>query len=428
MLNRIGAGQAVDVLLLDGQFRQTLTALRAYARAGLRAAVVACASDAATAPSLRSRYCVAREVVPNFSSDRDGYVEAVSKLVEEYRPRLLLPAHDGSIQAVRARRGELERHTQIGLARESALDIATSKTRTLALATELGIRAPRSLPVNRLEDVPAVLSELGLPAVIKPYVSWVERDGLGIRWPSVPVESVDQAVRELTKLYSDGGRALVQEWLPGRREAVSLFYAHNRFWGRLAQVSYREWPVLGGASVLCETIPPAPEIVQPAEALVRAMGLEGCSMVEFRRDEEGRPALMEVNPRMGGSVALAIAAGVNFPRLLYDWKLGRPLQNMTTYQVGRRLRWLVGDIWNLKAALENQGHVDVPPRARALASFVLEFFRPGVVLDVIEVGDPRPGLLELNQVVLEHGLNRLRRLVFGSPATELLIPNPGEVN
>ena len=31
-------------------------------------------------------------------------------------------------------------------------------------------------------------------------------------------------------------------------------------------------------------------------------------MVEFRRDRQGQPVLMEVNPRMGGSLALAIAA------------------------------------------------------------------------------------------------------------------------
>ena len=38
-------------------------------------------------------------------------------------------------------------------------------------------------------------------------------------------------------------------------------------------------------------------------------------MVEFRRDREGRPVLMEVNARMPGSMALAISAGCQLSRI-----------------------------------------------------------------------------------------------------------------
>src|SRR5690349_10474018 len=100
------------------------------------------------------------------------------------------------------------------------------------------------------------------------------------------------------------------------------------------------------------------------------MDLEGCSMVEFRRDREGRPVLMEVNPRMGGSVSLAMRAGVNFPQLAFDWQAGRALQLFAGYRTGVRLRWLGGDILNLRAAYVMQGHPDVPSRRAATTRFV----------------------------------------------------------
>jgi len=203
---------------------------------------------------------------------------------------------------------------------------------------------------------------------------------------------------------------MIQQWLPGRREAVTLFYAAGQFWARLAQVSYREWPVLGGASVLCETIPLLSDITGDAERLVRAIDLEGCSMVEFRRDHQGRPALMEVNPRMGGSVALAIAAGVNFPQLLYDWKVNRTLTQHGDYHVGTRLRWLAGDIWNLKGAFELQGHPDIPPQLRAVSTFLLDFIRPGNTLDGLEFTDMRPVLAELNKMLFRPGVRRVRNI------------------
>jgi len=40
--------------------------------------------------------------------------------------------------------------------------------------------------------------------------------------------------------------------------------------------------------------------------------------VQVRRDQAGQPALLEVNPRAPGSLALTIASGVDMPRLAMD--------------------------------------------------------------------------------------------------------------
>src|SRR5258708_14779593 len=134
---------------------------------------------------------------------------------------------------------------------------------------------------------------------------------------------------------------------------------------------------MGGGSVLCATIPVLADITEAAERLVREMDREGSSMVECRGEQEGGDVLMEVNPRIGGSVGLAIAAGVNFPKLMYDWKMGFQLDETTSYRLGMRLRWLAGDIWNIKSVFENQGQPDVPSRGSALANFLLDFVRGG---------------------------------------------------
>ncbi|HEV2239157.1 MAG TPA: hypothetical protein VGR57_21050, partial [Ktedonobacterales bacterium] len=71
------SGQPLDVLLLDAQNRQALACLRAYARAGLRVGALACASDAAGAPSFRSRWCALQAVAPDFATESDAYVDAL---------------------------------------------------------------------------------------------------------------------------------------------------------------------------------------------------------------------------------------------------------------------------------------------------------------------------------------------------------------
>jgi predicted ATP-grasp superfamily ATP-dependent carboligase len=359
---------------------------------------------------LQSRFCDFGSSLPDLGDDAAAYVAGVLRMLDEHPARLLLPAYDGTIQALRLRRHEIEQRTALPLASEAALDIAISKSRTLAIGAELGLNVPRSIAIVDQRDLAPALEHVGLPAVLKPLESWVEREGKGVRLSPNVVRSVDEAQDEFEHVLELGGRALIQPFLPGKREAVTVLYADGRVWARMAQRSYREWPVLGGASVLCETIPPLQDITSDAERLVRAIDLEGCSMVEFRRDHEGRPVLMEVNPRMGGSLALAIAAGVNFPWLLYDWKVNGRLSRVGDYRVGRRLRWLAGDVWNLKCTFEMQGHPDIPPPLTATTTFLRDFVRPGNTLDGVELGDMRPVVAELNKMLFRHGARRVRKL------------------
>ena len=402
-------GQPLDVLLLDAESRQALAAMRALGQTGLTVGAAACQSEAGWAASLKSRFCALPVVVPDLFRDARAYAQAILDTLDEHPARLVLPASDGTIHALRLRRADFESRTALALASEAALDIAISKSQTLALARELGLAVPRSVPVTGGGDVPAAVGEVGLPAVIKPATSWVERGGVGQRLSAKLVTTLPAANQAVGQVLAQGTNVLVQEWLPGRREAVTLFYARGRIWTRLAQMSYREWPVLGGASVMCETIPLPADSAAGAERLVRAMNLEGYSMVEFRRDRQGRPVLMEVNPRLGGSLALAIAAGVNFPELLYNWKLGRPLEECQAYRAGRRLRWLAGDVWNLKYVFKNQGQPDAPPRLNAAARFAADFLRPNVSYG-LEQDDMRPLLGKVSQLIFQDGVQRVRRL------------------
>jgi predicted ATP-grasp superfamily ATP-dependent carboligase len=400
----------LDVLVLDAEHRQSLATMRVLSRAGLRVGAVACESDAWWAPTLQSRYCALTARVPDVGDDAPAYVSAVLRLLDDHPARMLLPASDGTIQALRPRRAEIEQRTALPLASERALDIAIDKTRTLGVASELGLAVPTSIPIEHEDDLAPALRELGLPAVLKPCESWVECEGRGVRLSPNVVHSIEDAKQQYAHVLEEGGRALLQPFLPGHREAVSVFYVDGRVRARMAQRSYREWPVLGGASVLCETIPLLPDITSAAERLVSAIDLEGCSMVEFRRDRDGRPVLMEINPRIGGSLALALAAGVNFPKLLYDWKINASVHEISDYQVGKRLRWLAGDIWNLKCSFEMQGHPDIPTPLRATRRFLSDFLHPGITLDGFDSKDPRPALAELNKMLVRHGAHRIRKL------------------
>jgi hypothetical protein len=139
---------------------------------------------------------------------------------------------------------------------------------------------------------------------------------------------------------------LVQRWVPGTGRGVGLLVREGRTVARFVHRRLREVHPAGGPSSAAIAEPPDPDLVGPAEALLREIRFEGLAMVEFRRDGGGAPVLMEVNPRPWGTLGLAVDAGVDFPLLLAGGHAGPP----PAYRAGLRRRWLAGDARRVGAA------------------------------------------------------------------------------
>jgi predicted ATP-grasp superfamily ATP-dependent carboligase len=386
-----------DALLVDGSYRQALVAVRALGCAGLKVAVAE-ATDVCDpsfrVPSFSSRWSMWHSPLPSYSEDPDGYCGVLLDLVRDRPTRVLIPGGDGSIAALRPWRRRFEREgVAVALASEAALEVANDKYRTLAAATGLGILSPRSAPIARPEATRDALAEVGYPAVIKPTQSWVRyRDDV---WGKVWCKDVlneSEAVAYVELLHELGSSAIAQQWVGGAREAVSCLYARGRVWAEFAQVAHRMAPVLGGVSVVRESIPMPADLRSAGLGLVEALDLEGYSEVEFRRDASGRPLLMEINARLSGSLEAAVRSGVDFPTLLWRWAAGETLSPVSGYRTGIRMRYLAGDIDWLWENLKSRGRPDSVPPLKALRTFAGDFLR-AQAYDYVDRRDLRPALV-----------------------------------
>lgn len=387
--------EGVDVVVLDARSRQSLVCVRSLGRAGLRVAAVDCAPAAAFA----SRWCSGTAVVPDFDRHPERFADAILGLLQGCKGAVLIPAHDGSIEALRPRRTDIEGLASLALASEPAFAIAVDKSKTLALAHRLGIRVPRGVMVSAGCEMERALRETGYPAVLKPVQSWVSRQGLGTRVAASLVANLREAMDVFARLVDAGGEVLVQEWLPGPRHAVSLMRAGGLVRARFAQLALRTFPPLGGSSVLRESVPLPTEAANAADELAAAMDLEGYAEVEFRGDRSGRPVLMEVNPRLSASVEVAVRSGVDFPRLLYAWAAGERVPEPGAYRLGVRMRWLGGELRYLRSAMSEGGRPDVTTPARAIFDFVRDSARP-TAYDYLDRRDLAPAVQAIRQAFL----------------------------
>ncbi len=385
-----GAKSTCDVLVLDAHLRQSLVTIRSLGRRGLRVAALETADGV---PAFSSRWCQhAFSIVAEEGTE--AYLTQLEKVLDQTGARVLLSSSDGTIALLRQQRERLERRVRIVLANEPAMAIAVNKELTLAMAQRLGLHIPVGIAISHLDEVAAVVKEIGLPAVIKPNESWVwaeQQTQRGARFASRLVTTLAEAYSTVAELTETGGTVLFQQFLSGRREAVSFMYANGEVYARFAQWAKRTEPPLGGTSVLRQSIAVPLDIGEPSERLVREMNLEGYAEVEFRRDGKGIPYLMEINPRLSASVEIAVRSGVDFPTLLYQWAIGEPIEKVQQYRTGDWMRHLAGDIMSTIEAVQQRGRPGITPPAQAILGFCLSFFQP-MAYDYLDWNDPIPAL------------------------------------
>lgn len=366
-----------DALVIDAGLRQALVATQSLGRSGLRVGTAEChelCDRRFRVPAFASRWSTWSSDLPTYYGDPDVFAKSVLAIAADRRSRVVIPSSDGSIAALRPwRRCFEEQDVVLAIASEPAVEVANDKLRTLAAASELGLSGPRTLVISGLDGGRAALAEIGYPAIIKPIQSWARSGHKSARLTTGAVHNEAEAVPFLEEIYKHGGGAVIQQWVGGARESVNIMYAGGRIVAEVAQLTYRTAPVLGGVNVVRETIPMPDDLRAGAIGLVESLGLEGYSEVEFRRDSEGRPLIMEINARLTAGVELAVRSGVDFPSLHWRWAAGEPLQPVRGYRSGVRMRFLAGDLEWLWENLKHPGRVDSVPRARAVGVFMREF-------------------------------------------------------
>jgi predicted ATP-grasp superfamily ATP-dependent carboligase len=386
-----------DVLILDGAHKHSLTSARSLARAGLRVALGEGAGQfyppEHEPASFRSRYCSRAVVLPDYVREPAAYLDAVLAFAREHGVKVVMPVGDANITLLAPHR---ERFAEIGsflaVASDAALEVANDKTRTLEVAAKLDIAYPKSVHVSGVEDLSEAEAQFGYPYVLKPTVSWTGEAAAR----AVPVEVMNEAEAKAatTGFLATGCEVIAQQLATGRREGVSLFIVDGEVLAHCGCIAHRTTPPLGGVSAMRESYAVPEELLGTAVSLATTIGVEGPSEVEFRRDASGRPLLMEINPRLAGTLENAIHSGVNFPLMIWQWGTGQPIEPVKSYRTGVRTRWLAGDLRWLWESVTEKGRPDTVSPASGLWTFGSEFFRTRHY-DFVDRRDMGPAFAEM---------------------------------
>lgn len=316
-----------------------------------------------------------RSVLYDHPQNETAFVASLLEIIRRCSVDVVLPIGDVSCRILSKHRVEISAQAALPIADWDAMRIASDKQESVSFASSLGIPIPRTYDDKAdVERYPIVVkSRLGAGGVS--YIN--SQDELAA------INTEDSILQEYV---TGGGYGFFGLFEQGRERAI---FMHKRS---------REYPITGGASTAAESIYDE-KLLELGLSVLRELQWHGVAMVEFKRDAtDGIYKLMEVNPKFWGSLDLAIAAGVDFPRLAVEMALGRLTESVMKYNVGIRFRWVFDDLVHLAARPSSFGAV-------------MRDFCNGTKSDIV-VRDLKPAIYDaaraIGSVVVRGSTGRLR--------------------
>lgn len=382
-----------------------LAIVRELGRAGVP--VIAVSHDP-RAIGLASRHAWRRVVVGPPRSD--AVIQTINALSQELGPLSLLTVSEGNLMWLDGHRDRFDPRVKLAVPTTAALRTVLDKSQTLAVAQRLGIPVPRTEQPRSMADIEALCADFPFPAVLK----WADGNAAGAALAAAGLElvkaeyvySADELRRVAARYAPIQAWPLVQQYCAGTGLGQFFFMHRGSAVRRFQHQRIAEWPPEGGVSCVCDAIPLTEHraLQEHSISLLKAIEWEGVAMVEYRWDQaKSHAVLMEINGRFWGSFPLAVGAGAEFAVLSHVAALSVELPSLTPVREALRCRMAMVEMKRLVRLLFSPSAVaDRSFHSRPwrdLTRFVADYFRPGVCYSVWSTADPRPFLVDVENML-----------------------------
>ena len=379
------------ILVLDAQQRSALAAVRSLGVRPELTVYTADAGDRSLAGS--SKYSQKYFALPSPAEEPGAYIDQVSKIVDSLQVDFILPVTEISSRTLLEHRERLA-SVIMPFSSYETVRAVSDKSMLTKKAELLGVPVPASRFYESLSQW-NYMQENEFPFVLKPSFSRVMVDG---KWISTTVRIV-RSNRDLEKYiatdtYLASQPFMIQEYIPGSGAGIFALYDNGSPVCFFSHRRIREKPPGGGVSVFSSSVAVPDDLKEFAHRLLADSGWSGVAMVEFRLAEDGRPYLMEINTRFWGSLQLSIDAGLDFPLLLYRLYTEGACATPGEYQIGRKLRWLLGDLDHLLISVKDNSQ-SVGQKFKCLLQFLK--FNRNTRHEIFRLEDWRPAVYELGE-------------------------------
>lgn len=331
----------LSILLIEGNARQVLPMAKSLRQLGH---MVTTYNSSRFDYGYASRYPHKKILTKiDWRNEKEVYrnlLEHISK--EEYD--LIIPMNDDAAILLSKYKTELEKSTKVAVNNWDIFKLSMDKFQTMRICMANNIPCP--LSVLDYEEYEKRRAQFKFPIVVKP------RTGCGA--VGFHISNDEEDLKYYYQFATDKyGPCLIQEYIPQddfQYKAEIYIDRNGKIKSAVVFAKVRWYPIDGGSSTLNVTVD-RPDIIDSCRRLLTEIGWRGYADIDLIQDpRDGIAKIIEINPRITGSVKICFKAGVNFSRQIVEDFVGDEVTPMMEYKKDIYLRYLQKDVlWFIKS-------------------------------------------------------------------------------
>ncbi len=225
----------------------------------------------------------------HFYIDSNHFEEQLQSIINNYKIDFFFPVINDSLTKIWNNKANYN-HTLDYLGKINSYHILNDKIKLHALAKRLNIVVPRKF--NSIEDalIPYIIKPSNLSSS-KGLIYVLSENGI--------------------PLNKDTSSMLIQQYVDGEGVGYSFYCKDGKISNGYGHKRLAEYPVKGGSSTYREPYIDD-RMHKVAEKIVSEVNYTGFAMFEFKLTKDNELYLLEVNPRIWGSIHQGLINGVNY--------------------------------------------------------------------------------------------------------------------
>lgn len=266
-----------------------------------------------------------------FAND-PGFINQVKTICEERKIDVLLPLVTRELIPLSNHiRAFEEKGTRVLVSPIASLEIANNKSRLYEFLQWRGLPVPEFRIVETVEQFSDAINDLGYPQKTICFKPSVSNGSRGFRIVSEKINELDLLfnhkpstvyikLEDAIRILSSGKfpELLVSEFLPGDEYSVDCLANQGETVIAIPRLRKR---MINGISVEGEFVKNE-GIINYCTQIIRQLQLHGNIGIQVKQSATGDYLILEINPRVQGTISAALGAGVNLPLLAIRQELG----------------------------------------------------------------------------------------------------------
>tara|TARA_Y100000748_G_scaffold275197_1_gene250798 strand:+ start:7325 stop:8536 length:1212 start_codon:yes stop_codon:yes gene_type:complete len=297
-----------------------------------------------------SRFSKGSACYKSFYQDESSFLKDIQKIIKNNKISIVIPTHNETEVFARNIEKFNPDLTAI-IPNSSTCHIFNNKSLSYDLVESLGVPIPKRIKYTHPSELVEKIRNNNLEKTVIKLLTG--NSSKGVFYANSPNDASKIVINLIKKFNLRKDRfPQVEEYVIGEGYGHSVLYWQGSQIANFTHRRLREKISTGGTSTFREASFHQ-GIEDAAEKIFRHVNWHGLAMSEFKVcSKTGKFWFIEVNPRIWGSISLAIESGVNFPYLAYQCAtknsdIALSYFNSSEKKTDWRAKWLLGEIFIL---------------------------------------------------------------------------------